>query len=73
MEICRSTTRKDYPVQKARSGRFKNGEELDVQTRVEILAAQIFLFREELSFTDRIERLNLMIDLLWTALYCGGS
>lgn len=65
MEICRSTTRKDYPFQKARSGLFKNGAPMDLQTRIEILVAQIFLFWDELSFMDRVERLSLAVNLLW--------
>ncbi|MGJ4927911.1 hypothetical protein ACQR1I_21905 [Bradyrhizobium sp. HKCCYLS2038] len=65
VEICRSTTRKDYPLQKAKGGRFRNGSPMDVQTRIEIIVAQTFLFWEELSFMDRIERLNRIVDLLW--------
>jgi len=66
-EICRSTTRKDYPLEKARLGRFKPGSEMDLQTRVEILATQLLLFLEELTFSERVERLRAMLDLLWRA------
>ena len=66
-EICRSTTRKDYPLEKARIGALKNDLEMDLQTRIEILATQILLFLEELTFSERVERLCVMLDLLWSA------
>ncbi len=65
-EICRSTTRSDYPLEKAKSGRFKDGTELDIQTKIEILVVQILLFSEELSFVERIERLEVLVELLWS-------
>ncbi|MFL9503093.1 hypothetical protein ACJMQP_23800 [Rhodopseudomonas palustris] len=71
MEICRSTTRKDYPLIKATQGTFKKRDTddapipIDVQTRIEILVSQIFLYWEELAFMDRVDRLHALTDLLW--------
>ncbi len=63
-EICRSTTRREFPLRKSLDAR------LDSQTRIEILACQILLFLEELTYLDRVERLEAMLDLLWS---CGET
>jgi hypothetical protein len=67
VEICRSTTRKDYPLAKAKNGHFSDGAPFDLQTRIEILAAHVLLFLQELTFVDRIDRLTAMVDLLWSS------
>lgn len=65
-EVCRSTTRKDYPLEKAKWGKFKDGSDIDAQTKIEILATQVLLFLGELTFAERVERLTSMLDLLWS-------
>lgn len=66
-EICRSTTRREYPLKKVLTGTFKGGEPFDLQTRIEILCTQILLFLDELPVVERIDRFHTLIDLLWLA------
>jgi hypothetical protein len=67
VEICRSTTRKDYAVTKASVGRYKDGRPMDFQTRVEILVSNLLLFLNELSTLDRLDRIERVLELLWMA------
>jgi hypothetical protein len=46
---------------------FSDGRLMDLQTRVEILAANVLLFINELTVLDRIDRLETLLDLLWEA------
>lgn len=66
IEISRSTTRKDYPFRKADRGHHKDGSDLDVATRLEMVCSQLLLFLEDLSPTDLHERQTLILDLLWS-------
>jgi hypothetical protein len=63
-EISRATTRKDYPLRKSREG-LDSSDHCDLQTSIEILSTQLLLFPDDLSAPDRIERLELILDLIW--------
>jgi hypothetical protein len=63
-EITSATTRSDYALSKARDGTTKQGP-LDIETRIEILASQCLLFWPTLSFDDRVDRLEVLLDLIW--------
>ncbi len=64
-EIARATTRKDYPLEKAQGGLTAAGTEIELQTRMEILATHCLLFWQEFDFQSRVERLEACLDLLW--------
>jgi hypothetical protein len=64
-EIAGATTRKDYPLRKARHA-LASSTNIDVETALEILSSQLLLFQDGLSSSDRAERLELMLELLWS-------
>ena len=63
-EIAHATTRKDYPLRKARSA-LDQSSDIDAQTGLEILATQLLLCQDDLVPVDRIDRLHLLLDLIW--------
>lgn len=65
VEIAGATTRKDYALRKAREA-LSEPTRLDVETALEILATQLLLFQDALSAADRAERLELLLELLWS-------
>ena len=64
-EIAGATTRKDYPLRKARQA-LKDPNHIDTETAIEILATQLLLFQDGLNGADRAERLQLLLELLWS-------
>jgi hypothetical protein len=64
-EIAGATTRKDYPLRTARQA-LSAPDRIDPETALEILATQLLLFQDSLSAADRAERLDLLLELLWT-------
>jgi hypothetical protein len=66
-EIFRSTTRRNYPLERAKSGLTGSGLSLSIQTRIEILCCSILLFLDDLSYRERLERFEVLLDLVWGA------
>lgn len=64
-EIAGATTRKDYPLRKARQA-LRDSAKIDVETALEILATQLLLFQDGLSLADRTDRLDMLLQLLWS-------
>lgn len=64
-EIAGATTRKDYPLRKARHA-LRDSAKIDVETALEILATQLLLFQDGLSLADRHDRVHVLLELLWS-------
>lgn len=63
-EISRATTQKDFPLVKANEA-WSDSDEADSETAFELLSTQILLTGGTLSKSELLDRLRLILELLW--------